>query len=198
MLTADWLTDEIATQRKRADRIAGVIARYPELDERKPMWEQIVDPSDFFAITGYVRSAQCKSTDIEYFISRMMGWDEIAASENRGDAKADGRFFELKTSTTNVRYGANFRQIRPWQKVDYYICSYVNEDDLSKSHCWKLTKKQMLSEIAERGTASHGTHDANETNGHVEYSISFQIDSDACDEWDRKYRYDDMYDKLNA
>lgn len=129
-------------------------------------------------------SPQKRTGFIEDKMRSIFSWKKVKATENKGDyIDCDGKYFELKCSSTNDSNAINILQIRPWQDVDYYRIVYFDLDDSSKSKSYILTKSDMLSEIEKRGHAIHGTKDANRNNDKIEYAIHLPIEN----EWDILY-----------
>lgn len=132
-------------------------------------------PRYFFHLMHFL-NAQQKASLIEDFIIRRDSGVRIPPSMDIGDyCKNDSVYVELKTSTSNKGMKLNIRQIRPWQKVNYYLCSFINELDVDKSKFYLLTKEDMDNEIALCGKPMHGTKTANKNNINVEYGISFPV-----------------------
>ena len=136
-------------------------------------------------------SAQAKAIPSEQFIIQKMGLTPVDAKENHGDGKDDNNnYYEIKTSFTNSKNYLNIRQIRLYQNNDYYICGFINEDDLDKSKFYLLTEEQMKKEVELCGGFTHGTQTVNEENEHPEYSITIPVYSSRSEKtrrWDEKY-----------
>ena len=129
-------------------------------------------------------SPQKRTGFLEDKMRSIFSWRKVKATENKGDyIDCDGKYFELKCSSTNDSNTINILQIRPWQDVDYYRIVYFDLDDSSKSKSYILTKSDMLSEIEKNGNAIHGTKDANKSNNKIEYAIHLPIEN----EWDNLY-----------
>lgn len=166
--------------------------------------DYVDSPDDFFFLTSFV-SAQSKAPSVDNFIARRIGGKIIPASDARGDVHiVDDTFFpidsyiELKTSTTNVANNLNARQIRPWQPVDYYILSYINEYDLPSSVLYLLTHDEMLGMCSQFGGASHGTHDVASINEYTEISITIPVynPSSAITQAFAPYRNEALLDRI--
>lgn len=160
--------------------------------------EDINNPILFFTIIATL-TAQSKAPLSEKFIGRKLNMKKIAASLDRGDFTTfDGEYLELKTSFTNAEQCLNLRQIRLWQNVDYYLCIYIDEEDLSNSLVFYLTKEQMKEEISLIGGFTHGTKEANLLNENNEYSITIKTsnNNDNLIRWKNKYFNNQIYDLL--
>lgn len=193
-ITGNGTAGTIAAQMSRMRRIQAALDSYSEKELDQPIWEVARNASDFFLICSWA-SAQKKSKDIEYYLCRRMGWHYVEAVEDRGDCRDDdGAYYELKTSTTNDERLLNIRQIRLWQDVDYYVCSYVDEYDIANSWCFKLTKAEMEAEVAAHGSYTHGTKAVASLNKNREYSLT--VGRKKAEEWRKKYWYGELYDKL--
>lgn len=137
--------------------------------------EDISEPKLFFNLLQDV-SAQQKAPKIEKFIARKMGWEIVPSSEDRGDfVTPEGKYIESKISTNNQAQQANMKQLRMWQNVDYYLCGYIDQSDLSKSVIYFLTKEQMLEQVERYGSVMHGTSSAVKENKNVEMAIAIKV-----------------------
>lgn len=156
------------------------------------------NPSELFLLYSFM-NAQQKSSAIEKFIYKKLGGEKVKSSDDKGDAKINGEYYELKTSTTNKGDNLNIRQIRLYQDVDYYICSYIKERDLINSRIYKLTKEEMIEEVSKIGGFTHGTKKANENKINPEYSITVNVyneNNENTRRWNDKYWYNDLYNML--
>lgn len=184
------------------ERSSGIIKKLLEIAKKSE--DETIDllsqsNADFFAFLSTFPTPQSKSTPIENFIISKIGGVKVKASEDRGDFTKDGKFFEVKASTTNTGNNLNIRQIRPWQDVDYYVCAFIEENNLVRSKVYVLTKEQMLSEIEECGGYTHGTSVANKSNKNLEYSITVQVFNKSHSitaRWDENYLNDEYYATL--
>lgn len=164
---------------------------------------QDVDWSDysaeeFFLIMGLF-NAQRKASLIEDYIIDKDNGLKIPDSLDKGDYKKNdtGEYVELKTSTSNKGMKLNIRQIRPWQEVDYYLCSFINETDIKKSKFYLLTREQMHSEVHLCGAVIHGTKQATANNVNKEYGINFPVYNDknpTTKRWNDNYISSSYYD----
>lgn len=154
-------------------------------------------------------NAQAKSRWIEQFISYNLGIELISASVGRGDGVKDGEYYEFKTSTTNKGRNLNLRQIRLYQDIQYYICTYIDELHLSQSKTFKLTHDELEEELAlingvdKNGDLrgfTHGTATSNRNNPVPEYSLTIPIkkSSTTLERWEEKFWYDELYDALTG
>lgn len=147
----------------------------------------INEPDVFFTVIS-VGTAQAKAPEAEKFIARKMGWTKISPSLNKGDFKtAENKYIELKNSFSNKAGCLNLRQIRLWQEVDYYLCIYIDETNISDSVVLLLTHEQMEKEVTSCGSATHGTAAANANNQNIEYSITIKVGSPMMTQWIEKY-----------
>lgn len=171
------------------NRLHGLIETYNLKDESINL-DTIKDEDDFFFLMSFF-NAQAKATEIEKFLIKKLKCKKINASLDRGDClSSNKKYIELKTSTTNKKNFLNIRQIRLYQDIDYYICSFINERNLDRSAYYLLTKEEMLDEVEKCGSYTHGTKQATDLNVNKEYSISFPIysESNITDRWNKNYR----------
>lgn len=153
-------------------------------------------PEVFFSVIS-VGTAQAKAPEVEKFVARKLGYTKISPSLNRGDFKtSDDKYIELKNSFSNKDECLNLRQLRLWQKIDYYLCMYINETDLSKSIVMLLSHEQMEKEVAEHGSATHGTSTSNANNKNIEYSITLSVNGSPIKSWIEKYSNEELKAKI--
>lgn len=182
-------------------RAYALIEKYnlSNLPQDKNLRDVIPNTDDFFLLT-YFMNAQRKAKEIELKFLDLLGGVAVPASKGRGDGLVSGKYYELKTSTTNKDNKLNIRQIRPWQNVDYYLCSYIDELCVSKSKIYRLTKDEMHYEIDKIGGFTHGTNQANKNNKNIEYSITLPVykdDHTDVSRWNERYWYNDLYESLS-
>lgn len=166
-----------------------------------------LNSKQFFLVMSQY-NAQAKSKWIEQYIAYNLDLELVPASLDRGDAKdINDKHYEFKTSTTNKGKNLNLRQIRLYQDVDYYICSYIEELDLKQSSTFFLTKSELKKELKlVNGVDSdgkikgftHGTIAANKNNKTPEYSLTIPIneDNENFKRWKESYWFDPLYDVL--
>ena len=140
-------------------------------------------------ISGY--SVQKKAPISDKHLITFFSFIPVPANQNHGDAKDDkGKFYEFKTSFTNKGNNLNIRQVRLWQKVDYYYCFFINEQEIEQSLFFKLSHEEMSKEVFICGSATHGTKQANEDNQNIEYSITipvYDLNNVKTKRWREKY-----------
>lgn len=187
-LTAKDLIDNIPTKNVM-EHLYSLIDKYDLKDDSVKL-NTIKNEEDFFFLMSFF-NAQAKAVEIENFLINKLGCEKVSASIDRGDClSSNGKYIELKTSTTNKNNFLNIRQIRLYQDLDYYICSFINERKLDKSAYYLLTKDEMVEEVKKCGSYTHGTKKSTKANVNKEYSISFPIysNNDITDRWNKKYR----------
>lgn len=156
-------------------------------------------PDDLFHILA-PRNAQGKAPIIEDYIIHRVGGKKVSASDDKGDyVTSDGKYVEVKISTSNKDNKLNIRQIRPWQKVDYYLCGFVDENDINHSRLYYLTKDEMVGEVNKCGKTMHGTVKAVQQNANREIGICFPVystKSQVTKRWNSNYLSHDMHDTI--
>lgn len=158
----------------------------------------LLDNSEVFFNMIALGSAQAKAPEAEKFIARKCDLIKISPSLNRGDYRnpANDTYVELKVSFTNKEQNLNLRQLRLWQEVDFYVCIYIDEDNLKQSEVFLLTHEEMKNEVRQKGSATHGTAKANENNENIEYSITISMTGECRKIWHSKYFCQDLYEKI--
>ena len=163
----------------RQRRIVEILDRCQDGDLSGLGFDDVILVSGFSGFTP-----QERTSFLEEFMCDEFGWKPVSSRLNRGDyIDANGRYFELKCSASNKNNKIHILQIRPWQKIDYYIVMYFDLDAPDKSKMYVLTHDEMLEEVSHIGKPTHGTKAANAINGNIEYSIHLPIDN----KWDGKY-----------
>lgn len=185
-------------------RIGALRERYDfyGVEDTAEISDYVVSPDDFFFLTSFV-SAQKKASSIDNFIARVIGGEVIPASFERGDVEiledglfTQGDYIELKTSTSGNIINAN--QIRPWQDIDYYLLSYIDELHLGNSVSYLLTHDEMTAACEMFGSATHGTRNVSNVNQLIEYSIKIPVYNynSAITQWFDDYRDDTIRDYI--
>lgn len=158
----------------------------------------ITNPKVFFDVIS-LETVQGKAPQVEKFLSKRLSWKKLSASENKGDFydEESDKYIELKVSFPNKANTLNFRQIRLWQPVDFYVGIYVDEDILENSLVFKISHEEMEKLILEHGCATHGTKQANENNNNIEYSYTLNLKNQALvNEWKEKYFDIQLYNQI--
>jgi len=166
----DELAISIKLQEKRLEELRQLYASVKENDINDV---STLTDRNFF-VYWKSKNAQEKAIPIQNYIINKLGLTGVPASEGHGDAKGEETYYEIKCSFLNKDNRLNIRQIRLYQNNDYYICCFVNEDDLQNSVVYLLTHQQMKKEVELNGGFTHGTKDANEDNKKPEYSLTVE------------------------
>ena len=189
------LVNTVQLLKKRLDKIAYYCEK---LDPNSELYQSTFNAEIFFTIIS-MDSAQSKAPAAEKFLEKKLLWKKIKASENRGDFYDDknDKFIELKMSFNNKANTLNFRQIRLWQKIDYYLGIYIDEDNIKNSLVFKIPHEEMKQIIANNGCATHGTSVANELNINIEYSYSLPLaNKELLAQWKEKYFDTFIYNQI--
>lgn len=180
---------------KRAKYIESLLST---LDLSKDIIE--CDNAELYYMATASLTAQAKAPMGEKFLCNKLHLKKISPKEGKGDAvDKNGIYYEFKNSFTNQAKNLNIRQIRLYQPIDFYYCFYINEEDLSKSLFFILTKKQMEEEVELCGGFTHGTISANLKNQNKEYSITIPVYNDNNEKtkrWKEKYLSEELKRKI--
>jgi hypothetical protein len=131
---------------------------------------------------------QGRGNKYEYWYININNCKKVSPSLERGDfVDVYGLYCEYKYSGKNRNNKLNIAQIRPWQKIDYYIIQ-KEWNNSSELFTFRLTKKEMNDEIALFGQQSHGTNKLNKDKKHIEKSLRISKTSDNWKRWLAKYR----------
>lgn len=127
---------------------------------------------EFFQSIAYM-TAQAKATRAEEYFIHKLGQIKVSASDDCGDGfdESTGFYYEYKISTTNKNQKINAVQIRLWQKIDFYILAYIDEDEFRNSKIYLIPHEDMIDLVETFGSAAHGTTTANVSNQHVEFAL---------------------------
>lgn len=184
----------------KAQKIQEFLINNPQ-EMEKEIYE--VRDAFFFYTAISSQNVQSKAPLSEKFIANKMDWKRVKASEGRGDfldSSENGYgYIELKNSFTNKEEKLNLRQIRLWQDVDYYLCIYIDEENLENSSVFLLTKEQMTKEVENMGGYTHGTVEANKDNKNKEYSITLPVKKEKNEHtvrWNNEYSSEELKLKI--
>jgi len=137
-------------------------------------------------------TTQSQGARIQNYIIKEKGWKKIPSSLDRGDIiNENGEYFEIKTSIiTSSNPYVNIVQIRLWQKINGYYVFVIDATNNYETTQFTLSKSDMINEVKQIGSLSHGTANANKLNTNKEQSIHFIWgDNQICKRWFEKYKY---------
>ena len=141
-----------------------------------------ISERDFYKISS-VLTPQSRSPLWENYFIKKHDCERVSKSEDRGDFKKNGRYYEYKCSGDNQNNSVNIVQIRPWQDCDYIIQS-VSDD---RATTFVLAHAEMMSEMERlKASRAHGTQ-ALVNNENIEYRMSVKRDSADWDRWVSNY-----------
>jgi hypothetical protein len=135
-------------------------------------------------------SGQQYGPKLQRWMELYANWDRVPQTDDRGDSKTtSGKFVEQKWSMSSDK-AAHGVQCRLWQNNDGYIFGMVDVEDTDnfKVEIFYLTGDEMKAEVAlmNRG-ASHGTKLVNQSQTHIEITMSVVKDSPDHIRWRTKY-----------
>lgn len=150
------------------------------------------EPWDLFVAKAYCLNPQSYGIRIENYMKHHAGLENVPNTEERGDTKNKyGVHFEIKVSYKDVATQSyNFIQIRPWQKVNGYVCVAIDPQDNYKTHRFYLTNSEMNSELIRIGNSAHGNKIEAAKSGRPEYKIN--LSGRDLEEWIDKHRVPDF------
>ncbi len=141
---------------------------------------------DFYKISS-VLSTQARSPLWENYFIKKHDCQRVNKSEDRGDFKKNGRFYEYKSSGYNLSNSVHLLQIRPWQDCDYIIES-ISDDGATT---FVLTHAEMMLEMKRlKASPAHGTKEVVADNTKIEYMMTVERGSIDWDRWINNYRKD--------
>ena len=147
-----------------------------------------ISETDFYKIVS-VLSPQSRSAIYQnYYIARN-GREKIPANSDKGDFRdGDGQYAEYKASAQNQGDVLHIVQIRPWQKIDYYIVQKITGQ---RVFTFRLTKREMGKELKLcKAASAHGTKSAVAGNKNREFRMTIEPDSDNWKRWCKCYLMD--------
>ena len=102
-------------------------------------------------------------------------WD-VSASEERGDFKVGGKYFEVKASYLSQKNESySMTHMRTWQRFNFYLCCFIDCDNNFKPQFYlidkNITAKMKLSFM-------NGTPSSNVNNTNVEMRATVKVSSD--------------------
>ncbi len=155
---------------------------------------------DFFLAVATL-TAQQKGPKHEKRLIKIFKGKKIKAKLNKGDfVTKNGKYYEVKCSTPSADGNVlNLVQIRTFQKIDYYLCVFVDDVYYKKNYVFLLNKKQMKYECETIGNSAHMTSDIVSKTKHREYRISIFLDkpnSETTKRWIKDYRNKKLEEKI--
>lgn len=139
-----------------------------------------------------LKTPQNKGWIVEHFICNKLGWKHLPTWKHRGDGYSfqEKRAYEIKTSFTADEL--LLKQVRLFQKIDYYLYIYFNESNLDKSNVYLLDHEAMYREVKKLGHRNkhHGSTKGNS------YDIEIPFDSYEYTLWNRQYKNEFLKRKI--
>ena len=181
--TLSFILDNIDESRKVLNSVVSIRKKLIDLT----IEEQVISEQDFYKISS-VLSTQSRSPLWENYFIKKHHCERVNKSEDRGDCKKNGRYYEYKSSGYNQENAVHILQIRPWQDCDYIIQS-ISDDGATT---FVLTHAEMMLEMDKfKASPAHGTPEALEDNKTIEYMIRVKRNSANWDRWINNYRKED-------
>ncbi len=175
--TIRYILDNIDDSRRVLNSVVSIRKKLIDLTIRRVISEQ-----DFYKISS-VLSSQSRSPMWENYFIKKHDCEKVKISENRGDFKKNGRYYEFKCSGYNQDNAVHIVQIRPWHNCDYIIQS-ISDDGATT---FVLTHAEMMLEMEKlKASRAHGTQ-ALVNNENIEYRMTLHKDSADWDRWIKNY-----------
>jgi hypothetical protein len=143
----------IYNSKQKINLSSSLIEKYKELI----FIEDIKSNKDLFQIISPL-SPQSKGPKQEKRIVDMLGGQKIKSTADKGDyVDKNGDFFEIKCSTPSKDgLVLNMVQIRLHQKIEYYMCFFIDDINYNNNFAFILSKEQMKTEVEKIGASAHG------------------------------------------
>ena len=181
--TINFILDNIDSSRIVMNSVVSIRKKLIDLT----LEEQVISEQDFYKMSS-VLSTQSRSPLWENYFIKKYDCERVNKSEDRGDFKKNGRYYEYKSSGYNLNNSVHLLQIRPWQDCDYIIES-ISDDGATT---FVLTHAEMMLEMKRlKAAPAHGTPKALEDNKTIEYGIRVKRGSANWDRWISNYRKED-------
>lgn len=172
------ILDNIDKSRRLKDSVKSVKDKLIDLTLGQEISEQ-----DFYKISS-VLTPQSRSPLWENYFIKKHDCEKVNKSEDRGDFKKNGGYYEFKCSGYNQGNAVNIVQIRPWQNCDYIIQSISDDGAIT----FILTHAEMMLEMERlKASRAHGTQ-VLVNNENIEYRMTLKRDSADWDRWISNYR----------
>ena len=179
--TISFILDNIDESRKVKDRTESIKDKLIGLTLGKVITEQ-----EFYRISSVLLS-QSRSPLWENYFIKKHDCERVNKSEDRGDFKKNGRYYEYKSSGYNQNNSVNMIQIRLWQDCDYII-QWISDDGATT---FVLTHAEMMLEMEKlKASRAHGTR-ALVNNENIEYRMTVKRNSADWDRWINDYHKED-------
>lgn len=181
--TISFILDNIDSSRIVINSVASIRHQLIDLT----IEEQVISEQDFYKVSS-VLSTQSRSPLWENYFIKKHDCERVNKSEDRGDFKKNGRYYEYKSSGYNQNNSVNMIQIRLWQKCDYII-QWISDDGATT---FVLTRAEMESEMKKlKAGSAHGTPTALVDKKNKELKITLKRDSADWDRWINNYHKED-------
>lgn len=139
-------------------------------------------------------SPKSRGSRIQNRIIKLNNGESVSSSDEKGDFKLDGKFYEIKTSLLDATNKTiHIVGIREWQDIDGYFILVIDAQDYKAISTFKffLTKEQMSLELKQKNAqASSGTKEANKDNLKVAKRFSIEYNGTIFNGWKKQYKTD--------
>ncbi len=174
-----YILDNIDESRKVLNNVVSIRKKLIDLT----IEEQVISEQDFYKISS-VLSTQSRSPLWENYFIKKHDCERVSKSEDRGDFKKNGKYYEYKSSGYNQDNSVHILQIRPWQDCDYIIQS-ISDDGATT---FVLKHAEMIIEMGKlKAYPAHGTRKALVNNENIEYMMTVKRNSADWDRWVNNY-----------
>ena len=181
--TISFVLENIDNSRIVLNSVASIRDQLIDLTLEK----QKISEQNFYKISS-VLSTQARSPLWENYFIKKHGCERVNKSEDRGDFKKNGRYYEYKSSGYNLRNSVHLLQLRPWQDCDYIIQSISDDGAIT----FVLTHAEMKLEMEQlKASPAHGTKEVVADNKKIEYMMSIERGSADWNRWISNYRKED-------
>jgi hypothetical protein len=178
--TISFILDNIDSSRIVMNSVASIRHQLIDLT----IEEQVISEENFYKISS-VLSTQSRSPLWENYYIKKHDCERVNKSDDRGDFKKNGRYYEYKSSGYNLGNSVHLLQIRPWQDCDYIIQS-VSDDGATT---FVLKHAEMMLEMERlKASPAHGTKKVVADNTKIEYMMTVERGSVDWDRWINNYR----------
>jgi hypothetical protein len=129
------------------------------------------------------RSSQSYGPRLEGWIKNYLSEisDSVSSKTDSGDIKLKNskKFLEIKVSSLDAKGNFNIVQVRPHQKLYYYIIVIIKPKlfvDKYDYEIFLIPKKELEDFIIENGGLAHGTKISTENNQNLEYRMTIKYE----------------------
>lgn len=142
-----------------------------------------------------MRNLRSRGVDIEKWVIEKNKWETVKQSEQRGDAKYDGNYIEVKSSivTPLKKSSITLRGVRNWEHIDdfcFIVIDYRNyKENKIPVYVFRIWRHEFEEESTKHGLLKGYSlsKKANQANQNIPLGITMKIGDENFNRWVKRY-----------